>query len=398
MIKRIILLVAFALLAFPSLAIAGTDDGIIAGKVVNGTSGGGSVANLTVNLISHADQNDPGITATTDADGNFSFAGLSTENSYIVYLYYHNVVYVSSVSFDQDTTSTSTEITVYETTTSDSAIKSPIYNIVIAAQENDLNKKATDLKIVEQINFLNEGDTTYVGSEEISEGVKRTLSVSLPKEASEVTVFVNGQIPLDSQIYYTEEGFAYTEPLSPGVENITQIYLIYWVKDISETSFTFSKALYYPTTVFNLFVMDTGIEVTSDQLTTEEPFDYQGTLYFHLSGKELNTDITLQSVISGLPKANTFGPHKWIGVILLVLTCVLGIGYILKRNYHHFKVLSYANNLEQDKERLLQEIARLDDDFEEGGISPEMHEKMRSAKKMQLIELINKLEDRGNGE
>ena len=181
MIKRIILLVVILTLSLTAPALAAEpDSGIIEGQVVNGTEGGSSVAdqNITLNIYLNDAEVDS-TTAKTDAQSRFVFEGLSTElgYSYQVTLNFQQADYTGDwISFDDGETNEFTEVTVYDSTTSDEAIRVAMAHTIIYVEQGSL-------EVVEYYLFVNETDRTYIGSTmATADGTKETRRFSLPEK------------------------------------------------------------------------------------------------------------------------------------------------------------------------------------------------------------------------
>jgi hypothetical protein len=381
-----------AILSLSAPTVTAEDgNGVIEGLVINGTIDGSSTADQDITLTTYLNNAEVGSNTTkTDAEGTFKFEDLSTESGYVyqVSLYYQEAEYSESTWFEEGETTKSVQIAVYDSTTSDEAISIAISHTAIYVEEDGL-------LIREFVLFVNEGDRTYVGSEEVSADEKKeTLRFSLPEGATEVQP-IDGL--MECCVFITEEGFIDTMPVTPGSQ---QIVFSYRVEPGSGT-FTFSKVVDYPTTAFNLFVQDTGITVASDQLTMEEPFDVEGTQFVYLSGSDFVPGSTIVARISGLPQGSNRGVLIWTVAGFIVLACGVGFGYLLIRKRSRPispEVITVESDLEQRKQSLLLEIAQLDNDFEGGKISPEMYQIMRSEKKTQLLELMRQLSGESNGE
>jgi hypothetical protein len=82
---------------------------------------------------------------------------------------------------------------------------------------------------------------------------------------------------------------------------------------------------------------------------------------------------------------------------LVVLGTGFGSGYLLRRK--RGQPVSPEGNLDQKRQRLLVELAQLDDSFEAGKIQEEDYRGLRSARKAQLVEVIQELTggERGKG-
>ena len=185
MIRRITLLLIVLALSLSAPALA--DDpgsGIIEGRVVNGTAGGSSVADQEITLNTYLNDVEVGSATTkTDAEGWFAFDGLSTESGYIyeVTLTFQEAEYYGEwLSFDEGETTKSFEVTVYDSTTSDEAIKIATAHTVVYVEQDSLH-------VEEYYIFVNEADRTYIGSGEITTaGTRRTLRLPLPDKMTDL--------------------------------------------------------------------------------------------------------------------------------------------------------------------------------------------------------------------
>ncbi len=183
-------------------------------------------------------------------------------------------------------------------------------------------------------------------------------------------------------IYSSEDGFIDTMPVLPGVKVMAFSYEV----DYSSGEYTFSRQVNYPMSSFNLFVQGEGTEVTGDQLTVEESMVVEDIWYNHLSSQELALGDILDIHLSGLPQAT-----NQTAIVLVVLAVVIlgaATGFIYLKRKGSLQPVSPEDSLDQKRQRLLVELAQLDDDFEAGKIQEESYRRLRSAKKTQLVELV----------
>ncbi len=386
MIKRIVLLVMiFSLsLASPALAVA-PDQGIIEGLVVNKTASGSSVVDLELTLKAYLDNTEVDSTTTkTDAGGQFVFDGLSTEPgySYQVTLTFQQAEYNSDwLSFGEGETTRTVEVTVYDSTTSDEAVKVAMAHTIIYVGQDSL-------EVMEYFLFVNEADRTYIGSEEAATGESgETLKFSLSREATEVQITLG---LMECCIVANEEGFGETMPILPGSREVAYSYRV----NHSSGKYTFSQNVNYPTAKYDLLFQGEVIEVISGQLAAAEPMDIEGTQFTHLSGSDFARGDILVVQLSDLPEADNQGVIIWVALTLVVLTG--GFGYLLRRR--RGQPVSLEDSLDQRRRGLLVELAQLDDDFERGEIPEEDYRRLRAVRKSQLVELMQGAkEEGGNG-
>ncbi len=384
MIKRIALLVViFTLsLAAPTLA-AEPDGGVIEGQVVNGTEGGSSVSDQEVALQTYLNDAavDSATTTRTDTEGRFIFNGLATGpgNSYQVKLNYQQVDYVSDrLSFDDNETRKSTEVTVYDATTSDEAITVTMSHTVVYIEEGSL-------QVQEYFLFANMSDRTYIGSREVVPGVRETLRFSLPDKA---TGLQPGFGLMECCVYDSEDGFVHAMPVLPGSEEIVYSYRI----DYDSEKYLYSRKVNYPTLNYEFLVQAAGGEVISDQLVVKGPVDINGIQFNHFSGVDFTLGSTIETQLTGLPSAGNKGIILWVTVALGVLVGVVGFSYLVKKK----RLQPVRTEVVSDRQKLLVELAQLDDEFESGKIDEEVYRRLRAKKKSQLVVLVQK-KNSGNG-
>jgi len=372
------------LLGLSGMAIAqGTLDGEINGTVINGTAGGGNVSGIDVLLITYVDDalGDIKITVTDD-QGGFTFSSLETGPGYeyLVSAHYLGVDYYSLVIFGENETITFVEVPVCETTTSDETIRVAQSHAVIYMEDSSL-------WVSEYFMFSNDGDRTYVGSEEnaTDEGTG-TLVFTLPQGAVD---FEAPQDLIQDCIFLGNSTFADTLPFPPGYREWSYSYRLPFS---GSGDATILLKVNYPTDSFNVMVMGDDVEVASNRLTLAGPVEADtGEQFIHLQGEELprGTDLDIRlSRISGGVDATTV--ILWLVVVLLIIViAVLGVKGI-KATPH------VERESETHKQRLLREIAQLDDEFEQGAIDENTYRRMRSEKKAQLLEMMRS--EKGKGE
>lgn len=386
LIKRTALLVIIVILmslSAPVLA-AEPDSGIIEGHIINRTEGGSSVADQEITLKIYLNEAEVDLTATkTDASGQFVFDSLSTElgYNYLVTLTYQEAEYYGEqLYFDEGETTKSVEVTVYDATTSDDAIKLAMAHTIIHVEQGTLH-------IEEYFLFINETDRTYIGSKEVSaDGTKETLRFFLPEEATELQP---GYGLMDCCIYDSEGGFIDTMPVLPGNKEVLYSYRV----DYKSGAYTFSRNVNYPTAGYALLIDGEGIGVDSNQLTAEEPMDIEGMRFNYFSGSDITSGEVIVAHLSGLPEANNPGAIIWIALVLAVLLGGFGFIYLMRKK--RLQPASTEDSLDQRRQKLLVELAQLDDNFGDGKIPEEAYRNLRAVRKAELIELMQRSKKEG---
>ena len=383
MIKRIALLAVILSLSLAPVALAAESDGVISGQIINGTvDGGGSVADLDIILETHLGDNEPTETAgKTDAEGRFIFEGLNTDPTYgyHVKITYQQAEYDNGhIAFAEGETAKTTEFMVYNSTTSAEAISVAMAHTVIYVSEENL-------QVTEFFMFFNQSDLTYIGSIEVTdEGQKETLKLPLPSGATEIQL---GSQMMECCVFISEGGLVDTMPVIPGYREVAYSYQV----NPDSSEYVFSRKVDYLTGSYELLVQGIGVAVSSEQMETKEPLNIEDTIYEYLSAVGLAPGDTLTIRLSGLPRDESQQIMLWVVVALLALGSVFG--YTMRR-----KKAQPAGPVspERQKQQLLADIARLDDDFEAGKIAEESYRQQRADKKERLTKLMQG--PRGRGE
>ncbi len=382
MFKRIVLFMAVLSLSFGITAPAMADEdgnGVIEGQLINRTEGGSSVADQDIELTTYRNDSETDSSSiSTDEEGKFIIDGLSTdrEYSYELTVNYQEADYQSDrLYFLGGENSLPVEIEVYDSTTSPDAIKiQQAHTVVYTDQET--------LWVEEFFLFINESDRTYIGMEgTLGPGVRQTLQFSLPENALEMQPA--GEL-MECCVYGTETGFVDSMPFFPGGKEISYAYKIEYGPKVH----TFAWKVNYPIAKYDLLVQGMDSVISSDWLTPDQPMDISGVLFNHVYGDDFTLGDTVVFEISGLPEVDNQNIILW--VVLAVVALGFGFGFVLFRRNKKVQPVRVESNLEQQKQKLLVEIARLDDTFESGSMSQKAYKRMRAEKKAQLLSLMQR--------
>jgi hypothetical protein len=319
--------------------------GVIGGQVVNGTADAGSMEGLTVTLrVFMGMEEQTSQTTTTDAEGRFRFEGLSAEanRAYTLHLDYQGVEYGSDLlTFSEGETTLSIPIQVYESIESDEVVSIERAHIFVDFQEGEL--------LVGELYFFdNSSDRIYIGAEEVAEGqngatvLRGTLRLSLPTGAKGLA-FEDGE--LGQRFFETDDGFVDTWSLPPGQAS-GQLMFSYSLP-YDPSGYDLTRDIPYPLEAINVLVADVGVDVTSDQLTSEGSRGMQGQSYLNLSGQNLSKGERLIVHFSGSPtselveggnaipaptsQAGSRSLWVWAALGLIVLAVSFALGYPLLR-------------------------------------------------------------------
>jgi uncharacterized membrane protein len=379
LIKNIVIIPALLLalcLAAPAAAQSGA--GTISGQVVNSTPGGGSVAGLEVTLVTYinGEPKDDTDTALTDASGNFTFAGLNTgqEYNYAAAVSYQDVTYASFLSsgdlpaFPEGETSRSITIAVYETTRDDSSVRLMLAHMVLFAENQTLLASEYYL-------FVNNGDRTFIGKE----GDPGVLHFSLPPGAAGLQV---GFGPGQAQVVSAADGFWDTRPMSPGGSEVGYTYEM----GLKSGKLDLSRPIDYPTAQFDVLVPQGSLDVSGARLVAGEPVTVSGMVLSDYVADNLTAGESLTMTISR-PSRGGLSGLWWALIGAAVVIVGFGLFYLFRRMKKP-KAPSTKSGSIQRQQRLLAELAALDDRFDAGEIDENVYRKQRDEKKAELARLM----------
>jgi hypothetical protein len=144
----------------------------------------------------------------------------------------------------------------------------------------------------------------------------------------------------------------------------------------------------YPTTQYDLLVQGTDSVISSDRLIPDQSVNISDLPFSHVYGEDFIPGETVAFEISGLPEVDNQNIILWVA--LAVVALVLGFGIVFFRRNKQAQPVRAGGSLEQQKQKLLVEIARLDDTFESGSMSQTEYNKIRTEKKAQLLSLLQR--------
>lgn len=366
-------------------------DGVLTGQVINASTGE-PVGDVEVTL--HVFQNNAEIDAITilaDSDGNYRFENLSTDHSvlYMVEGVYRDMAYVTDNPgiFTPDTTETTLNLNVYDSTDSDANISITQLHYLVSFSPEALN-------VVQVFVIGNSGDRTYAGQN------GQTLSFVLPPAAVNVS-FQND--PGGERFIETGDGYADTIPVRPGRESASVVALYDIPFDSDEL--TVDVPLPLPTEGLNILLSNQGATLSSDQVQFEGNQQIQGNEFAIYNGSSLPKGDSLRLIFSnlddlefgapaGMPGNTAAAPAvdqnllMWIIVgAMVAIVAVVSVGYpMMRAQVAHTEMYDEDPAVHQEKLTLM--LARLDDLFESGELDGAVYRQARARYKSELARLL----------
>lgn len=320
-------------------------------------------------------------TLMTDKNGAFEFRDLPWNRSYTITLNYRGTEYVTDkLVFYPDEDTKTIELPVYEPTESDSEI--------IIKQAHMILQVSTDsISVAELLMFENKDKKIYVGSDMV-DGKRETLEFRLPSDASNIQ-FIHGIT--SENVVQTESGFSDTSPVWPGVRRVVYTYTI----PFKSGNNVIEDRVNYPTDSFLLLISDSAEKVTVEGLSGGDVVDIQNEKFVQWTGSNLKPGSSIVVTINKSFDRESIAKWAAFCVVLLVVGGGILYAFVFKeKGFDRNESKKTLSDIEKERAMLIQEIAELDDRFEEGGLDEEIYRKARKEKKERLIKLVHRITER----
>ena len=360
-------------------------DGVIDGQIVQGTAGADTLAPQEVSLMAYMSFTPVAtFTTTTSADGGFAFENLSTDPDIVYFLgtRYGGISYGTDlISLTEVSPTLTLEIPVYETSSDDSGIRLTRVNWLV-------DHAPGQLRVRQIIGVANDLDTTVTGHLVDGSDAPVTLALPVPANATDVEFHdgaLGGRYQQAGDVIYD------TTPIRPGQQS-RQVLVGYTVPYTGAASALVADFA-YPVENLNVLVADLpGLEVSAAAPLEDVGHQtVQGNPYRVWTGELTGAqpvEVTLANLIPAgetdprdepaiatpfvapapEPPPATISPiFAALGIGALVLIVGGGILYWkYSRDKRSTKML-----VADQRERLLTEIAALDDRHDAGDLDDE---------------------------
>lgn len=387
------ILVILLLLA-PALAVQAQGNGVIEGRVENGTAGADPVgAGLVVTLLVYRGGEEVAtFETTTGAEGDYRFEDLDTdpELEYWVEVEYLDVPYSNQapLQFESGQAVLETTSTVYETTDDDSAIR--VDSVHLIGESFDQVLRISEIHL-----FGNTGDRTYVGTG------GQTVFIPLPDGAVGIAMQEGMS---ESQFVEVEGGLQSTDPVWPGSE--TSLAFFSYHVMVAGDEVPVERSFAYPVTSLSVLVAQPGLSMTSEQLVDQGLELFQDRQYQFYTAVDVAAGApillefapqagatagsgmaegTLASGTAGGAEATVAAPQGnqgllWsLGLVLTLAAVVGAVTYAVAAKPGKSRAAA-SSKLAQDSQalKLVAELASLEDAFEAGEVDEETYRRQRA--------------------
>ncbi|MBI2916972.1 MAG: hypothetical protein HYY01_03175 [Chloroflexi bacterium] len=353
----------------------------VRGQLVNGTKDGPVPANVQVKLTEPTEEGQELAQTTTDAEGRYQFAEFAAQAGakYKVTLNYQGADY--QADWPPEDPAKGLAIIVYEATTDPSSISVKSWHILVQAGQGILD-------IDEFMVFENTSDRAYVGTQVVDDqGRKATLKFSVPKGAYGYQ-YMQGL--MDCCMVPTASGIVDTMAVLPGTK---EVFFHYFV-DAKSGTYDLARLVDYPAADVRLLSQDIGPRVSSSLLANQGPVtDANGTKYLSLTAANLTPGSVVTASFTGVPTKGLQSNLRWLGVGVLVLAVGgVAVAYpVLRRRGRGREAEAESPTSTSERERLLFEVADLDNRYERGEV-PEAEYQSRRKTLMDILVYLSEQE------
>ncbi|MBF8266736.1 MAG: hypothetical protein HW388_244 [Dehalococcoidia bacterium] len=375
------LILGLLLLASPGYAQETID---IEGQVLNGTLDADAPQGLTVTLeVFKSGESLETRETVADDQGHFLFAGVvgGENHGYIISAEYGGVTY--TYESDYPLPSEPVDLVVYESTSSSEAIRVAGHTLMVGWAES----KSRLMTVFELVSLENTGDRTFV-PDITTGGPMDILRFSLPTTASELDVRSSLQ---EGQLIQVGAGFALLVPVPPGGHELHYTFVVPY--EDGKMPFTHSFPL--GADVFRVLLLQDLGQVSGTGLQEVEPLLFEDGIYQQLVAEGLEAGAKLTLEFTGLPQQSSWQRWRdampggdlalWAvpGVFGLALLALLA--YVLLRRGKLARTRSSAREGEGQDPATIEDMARLDDQFQRGELGREEYLQRRRELREKLL-------------
>jgi hypothetical protein len=366
-------------------------NGQISGQIVNGTPDGTALVGDTVTLATLRESGwQTEQTAQADAEGRFSFTGLPRDDStlYLPIAGHGGAWYYPGQPVSlSDSPSAEVQITVYDATQTDEALRYERSALLIAGIQ------PAALTVMEMSGLSNTEPRTVVGSDQTGSGQAISARFPLPSGA---IGFQPQRGFIDSQLVPTQDGMGLVWPVFPGRQELAFSYQLPYSGD----RVVIDKVLAYPVGTLAVYVPDEGLELSSPTLQPQGSTELGGRRYQLYTATDLNRGDRISAQISGISSALN-GPQPSMTAPLMVASGAtlllggLGGAFAWRRRKGHPTPTpapvpaTAAAALPDERQKLIVEIAALDERHDQQLLPEEAYRATRAALMRRVIELTS---------
>lgn len=360
--------------AWPPAPARAQETGSIGLTVLNGTTGL-PMAGHEVTLLRPDSELGMGNEVTlarvvTDGEGRYEFTGLPADGShYVAAARYLEMPYLTEhIPLEPGDGRREATLRVYDITTDETALVHSAVHLVIEANPAVLT--VTEIIVVE-----NRGNLTFAPPPILGQGLVYTL----PAAAFGLQPMVDG-------LQHTDRGLLFSAPIAPGVSRIVYAYNV----DRASIDHRFTRQMDYDIERVQVLVSPSTETVNPTNLTNDGVQQVGEDDFLLLSnrvgvGKGMSVSVAFPTILAWQDVM------KWgmLGFVVLIVAAGLVVGIRVKPEQPD--VPPAVGDLAPEDERkyaaLVQALAVLDDQFEEGGLDAASYRTRRADLKDRALRL-----------
>ena len=358
----------------------------VSGAVVQGTAGGAKPADAMVQLrYGNADVGFRFAETTADGDGRFQFADIpvSPEYDYAIGAVYEGRRYsqrISAANFSAAPDETT--ITVYDETNDPLAVS--VARIHLSIEPVTLEDLGAGLTISQMLTYRNNSDRVYTSGRGFDDGREAALLIQFPKGARLLSGDAGGRYVVIEALERLPDSVIDTLPVLPG--EIHQAIFAYWLPYASGAHFE---------QAFNNLIDAEVTVITPDSLRIESDWLRQSAKARAVEGfRQYSAELTmdrepqLRFAISGDPFATSSDddgvvtsealPALLLGAFAVAGALLGAVGLVKRRR----------GGAGSEIDVLVSELARLEEDHDQGRINHDLYHHRRRELKAKLARLM----------
>ncbi len=368
-----------------------TEDGIITGKVINGTMGNphGNIP-VTLQILDHSGNTIDTIKIVTTNNGLFIFENVkrSTSMFYLLDATYNDISFPSSefIQFQAEETMLEHDLTVYETTPNPESLYQSRLHRIISYNLGFID--ITDVYV-----FGNSGKHAFVG-EMGTDKQHETIKIMIPVDATAIK-FENNTIR-PSAGYYAD-----SQPILPGEDSY--MALAQYSIPIDQSEDKVEITLFYNISNTIVLAENAGPTIQSEQLILQGVETMEGEDYQLLRGADFKADESFTIMFGNLDSVNmpvmeqkgsTSPSTPTRNDQTVLLWAILGLcGAVLGFSLYYtvqYPQKNHDTSLAEEKVRLLALLTELDKIHHDGNVDENMYQKLRSENRALLKDVLQK--------
>ncbi len=366
-----------------STAGASAQPGKISGVVVHGTAGGVLPGDTTVQLrYGNGDEGFSFAETSIDGDGGFQFNDipLADKLEYMLGAAYDERLFSRRLSAaDLRRNADALRITVYDETNDPFVLS--VARIDLFIEPLRLDDLGTGLAITQILTYRNSSDRLYTSGRGFDDGREATLLIQFPRRARLLSGDGGGRYVVIEDMERLPDSVIDTMPVMPGGGH--SVLLEYWLPYADAE--IFEQAFSNPLDAALTVTLSSELRAEGDGLLQKETGDgarvYEADL-------QMQRDPQLRFGISGDP----FAASSDDGLIITSETLpilLLGAAAVAAALFVSFALMKRrGDDSAGEIDRLVAELARLEEDHDQGRINHDLYHHRRRGLKARLAELM----------